>query len=149
MNPENVTVLKERIAFLEQELQETKVREARCSQIMESNMVGVLFWHLDGRVLDANQHMLDLTGYSREDLVQGNVNWLGMTPPEYLEQELRAHQQLAETGVCSPFEKEYIRKDGSRVPVLIGGAFLKGSQEEGVSFLIDVTEPASFSSLHR
>lgn len=112
-------------------------RESRYRQLMETNMVGVLFWHRDGRVLEANDKVLEVTGYDRNDLEQGRVQWLAMTPPEFADRERFAHGELAATGVCTPFEKEYIRKDGSRIPVLIGGAMLKESPEEGVCFLLD------------
>lgn len=119
-------------------LQELRAREDRYRQVMETNMVGVLFWHVDGRILEANDQVLEITGYSREDLEQGRVNWLAMTPPEFAEQEAAAGRELAATGVCTPFEKEYIRKDGSRVPILIGGAFLRGSRQEGVCFVLNI-----------
>jgi PAS domain S-box-containing protein len=144
---ESIEALHERIRRLEAELRvkerllgEADAREPRYRQLMESNMVGVLFWHVDGRMLDANDKVLEITGYDRTDLVQGKINWAAMTPPEYADREAEAHRQLAEQGVCAPFEKEYVRKDGSRVPILIGGAFLKGSREEGVCFLLDISQ---------
>jgi PAS domain S-box-containing protein len=135
-----VAALEEKLATRDRELQEVQIRERRFSQIMTSNMVGVLFWHVDGRILDANQRVLDLTGYTREEMNRGEINWLAMTPPEYMAREQQAHRELAESRVCTPFEKEYIRKDGKHVPILIGGAFLEGSWEEGVSFVIDVAD---------
>lgn len=134
------TALIQRIAFLEEELKQSRAREARYSQIMECNMVGVLFWHKDGRVLEANQQVLDLTGYSRDELVAGEMNWRVMTPPEFMDRELAAHEELTKTGVCAPFEKEFIRKDGCRVPILIGGALLKDSPEQGVCFILDLSD---------
>jgi len=94
--------------------------EARFRRLMEANIIGVMFFHLDGRVLDANTAYLNTIGYTRADLRAGLVRWSGITPPEYQERDLRGVQELRQTGICTPFEKEYIRKDGSRVPILIG-----------------------------
>lgn len=121
-------------------LQELRASEDRYRQVLETNMLGVLFWHADGRILEANDKVLEITGYSRGDLERGRVNWLAMTPAEFAEQEAAAGRELAATGVCTPFEKEYIRKDGSRVPILIGGAFLRNSREEGVCFVLDIED---------
>lgn len=132
--------LEQELHHREQELEASRAREARSRQMMDSNMVGVLTWHNDGRILDANDVVLNITGYSRDDLEQGRMSWLNMTPPEFMPREEAAHRELAERGVCTPFEKAYYRKDGTQVPILIGGAFLKGSQTEGVCFLLDISE---------
>lgn len=132
--------LETEIAERDELLAESRAREARYRQLMESNMVGVLFWHADGRVLEANDVVLKLTGYSHEDLAQGKMSWLTMTPPEFADREEAAARELAANGVCTPFEKEYIRKDGRRVPILIGGAMLANSAVEGVCFVLDISE---------
>ncbi len=121
---------------------EAKLREneARFRRIMDSNMVGIFFWHADGRILDANDRFLEMTGYTREDLMAGRVNHLGLTPPEFAELDRGAFGQLATLGVCTPFEKEYTRKDGSRLPILLGAATLEGQSDQGVCFIIDVLD---------
>jgi PAS domain S-box-containing protein len=143
-DPANPPLGEERIRQLEAELQQLRAQlaareasEARYRQLMESNMVGVLFWHTDGRVLEANDAALAITGYSRDDLQQGRINWESMTPPEYADRDREALHSLAKRGICDQFEKEYVRKDGSRIHVVIGGAMLKGSAEEGISYLLD------------
>lgn len=132
--------LEARLRAQEEELQSLRKREVRYRQLMESNMVGVLFWNQEGQILDANDRVLEITGYTRDDLLAGRMNWLAMTPPEFVERERGALRELAETGVCTPFEKEYIRKDGSRVPILIGGALLAGSRDEGICFVVDISD---------
>ncbi|MBD1838848.1 PAS domain S-box protein [Coleofasciculus sp. FACHB-501] len=121
----------------EEALQES---EARFRRVVESNMIGILFWDVSGNVTEANNAFLEMVGYTREDLLLGKVHWKKMTPVEYNYLDEKGIQELAATGICSPFEKEYIRKDGSRIPVLLGGAVLEGSQDKGVCFVIDITE---------
>jgi signal transduction histidine kinase len=79
-------------------------------------------------------------GYTREDLKAGRINWRTLTPPEYNDLDLKALEEIAAKGVCTPFEKEYLRKDGSRVPVLIGSACFEDNPDEGVRFVLDLTE---------
>jgi PAS domain S-box-containing protein len=81
-----------------------------------------------------------LVGYEREDLVSGRVCWTDLTPPEWHESTSQALDELRTTGTAPPREKEYFRKDGSRVPVLIGGAMFEGSRHQGVSYVLDLTE---------
>src|SRR5215813_3182375 len=78
--------------------------------------------------------------YSREDVVSGRLRWTDLTPPEWCEWDERAVAELRSTGTFQPFEKEYYRKDGSRIPVLIGGALFEESGNEGVAFVLDLTE---------
>lgn len=113
--------------------------EARFRRLAESNMIGIMFSDISGKIAAANDALLEMVGYTQEDLLSGNLRWLDMTPPEYRQADERAIAQLKESGVCTPFEKEYIRKDGSRVPVLLGIALLEGSQQDTVSFVLDLT----------
>src|SRR5712675_553964 len=80
-----------------------------------------------------------MVGYDREDLAYGRIRWTELTPAEWVGATQRALTQLRATGSCESFEKEYFRKDGSRVPVLIGAAAFEG-REECVSFVLDLTE---------
>jgi diguanylate cyclase (GGDEF)-like protein/PAS domain S-box-containing protein len=115
-------------------------REARIRRLVESNIIGVYFWGIDGETPDANDAFLRIVGYTREDLNSAKISWIQMTPPECRAVDSRAIDELRTNGSCAPYEKEYIRKDGSRVPVLIGSAFLEGSQENGIAFVLDLTE---------
>jgi signal transduction histidine kinase len=78
--------------------------------------------------------------YSREDLVSGRVRWTDLTPPEWRESTARALSEIKATGTTQPYEKQYIRKDGSRVPVLVGSAMFEGSRNDGVAFVLDLSE---------
>jgi formate hydrogenlyase transcriptional activator len=130
----------------EREKSEVEVRElakgleAKIRRLVNSNVVGVVLWNLDGVITDANEAFLRTVQYDREDLASGRVRWTDLTPPEWRERDVLALAALEETGVFQPFEKEYYRKDGSRVPVLLGGAFFEGSKSEGVAFIADLTE---------
>lgn len=118
--------------------------EARLRRLVEASMMGVIFWNVHGEICDANQAFLDLVGYTRDDLKHDRLQWTEMTPPEYRELDAWGLNKLREHGAFPPLEKEYIRKDGSRIPVLIGGVFLEDSQEEGVSFVLDITDRKRF-----
>ncbi len=119
---------------------ELKEREARIRRLVDANIIGVIIWTFDGQIIEANDAFLAITGYSRDDLVSGRVNWVGMTPPEWEDADHQVLEQIKKSGTCLPFEKEYFRKDGSRVPVLVGPALFHGSQNEGVAFILDLTE---------
>lgn len=115
-------------------LSETKVR-----RIYDSGMIGLLFWDVDGRIEDANDAFLDLLGYTREDLAQGKLSWRALTPPEFAPVDERALEQVAREGRSAPFEKEYLSKDGRRVPVYVGAARLGEEANHGVAFVLDIT----------
>jgi diguanylate cyclase (GGDEF)-like protein/PAS domain S-box-containing protein len=115
-------------------------REAKIRRLFESNIVGIWFFGLDGSITDANDAVLAMLGYSRQDLLEGKIRWREITPPEWGRANEHAIAELKQTGTCHPFEKEFVRKDGSRVPVLTAAAMFEGSSEHGVSFLLDLSE---------
>jgi PAS domain S-box-containing protein len=112
--------------------------EARFRALSESGVIGVLVADRE-RILEANDAFLDLMGYSRAEMLAGDIRWSEITPPEYAEADARALQELMDTGVVRPFEKEYIRKDGSRVSVVIGGAITGHQPVEWTSFVLDAS----------
>ncbi|MEO5821859.1 MAG: PAS domain S-box protein [Vicinamibacteraceae bacterium] len=114
-------------------------REARWRGVFGSPMVGIMFWDRSGAITDANDSLLQLIGYTREDLEAGRISWLDMTPAEERHLDTSALERVAATGVCDPYEKHYIRKDGSRVPIVIGAAMIAGSNELGVAYVQDIT----------
>lgn len=114
-------------------------REARIRRLVDSNIIGVFFWNLRGGMTDANDAFLQITGYARQDLLSGHLDWIRMTPPEYRAVDAQAIEELGRSGKTARYEKEFIRKDGSRVPILLGAALLEGSQENGVAFVLDLT----------
>jgi PAS domain S-box-containing protein len=114
--------------------------EAKIRRLVEANVVGIVMFTLEGPITGANDAFLQLVQYSREDLECGRVRWKDLTPAEWRDHDERAITQLKTTGIFRPFEKEYFRKDGSRVSVLLGGALFEGSRNEGVAFILDLTE---------
>ncbi len=125
---------------LQKEFSERKLTEARFRRLVESNAQGVIFWNTKGQVTVANDAFLQLLHYSREDLEARRINWLAMTPPDYAHLDRRAIEEIAANGVCKPYEKEFICKDGLRVPVLLGAASFQDNPDEGVCFIVDLTE---------
>ncbi len=124
-------------ARLYNDLQE---REARIRRLVDANIIGIMTWAVDGQIVEANDAFLGMLGYSREDLVSGQLRRKRLTPAEWHDADDRAMAKLKATGTVQPREKEYLRKDGSRVPVLVGAANLEGELEEGVAFVLDLTE---------
>ena len=135
-----------KIQVAEREKAEAEVRElakgleAKIRRLVEANVVGIVMWNLEGAITAANEAFLRLVQYDREDLTSGRLRWTDLTPSEWRSHDEQAVAALKATGIVQPFEKEYFRKDGSRVPVLLGGAFFEGSGNEGVAFVLDLTE---------
>jgi PAS domain S-box-containing protein len=126
----------------DQKRTETALRasESRFRKLFEADLMGVAIPDRFGAFRESNDELLRMTGYTREDQNAGLVRWDTMTPPEYADLD-RAHiAEAAERGSCTPYEKEYIRKDGSRVPILCGYALLEGSKDEYVGFVLDLSE---------
>jgi PAS domain S-box-containing protein len=115
-------------------------REARIRRLVDANIIGIIVWNAEGDILEANDAFLRMVRYEREDFISGRVRWRDLTPPEWQESTNRALAQVAQSGRSQPTEKEYIRKDGSRVPVMVGRAAFDASGKEGVAFVIDLTE---------
>ena len=122
---------------------EVRESDLRFRRLFDANIFGVAFKDFDGRVIDANSAFLTLTGFTREDLAVGAIRWDAMTPPEYRDRDEHAHAELRERGTCTSYEKEYVRKDGSRIPLLVGCAILREpyeTQRDYVVFCLDLTE---------
>ncbi len=112
----------------------------RVQAFFDSDMMGAIYWTVDGRITDANGRFLRMVGYTREELLGGVVRWAEMTPPEYAAQDEFALRELRETGLDTPYEKEYLRKDGTRIPILIGAAMVDEQRHEGVAFVLDLSD---------
>jgi PAS domain S-box-containing protein len=115
-------------------------REAKIRRLVDANIIGIYLWELEGRIIEANDTFLRIVGYEREDLLSGRVSWVDLTPPEWRDLDARAIEGLKIAGRLPPVEKEYFRKDGSRVPVLIGSAAFDEQRDQGVAFVLDLTE---------
>ncbi len=135
-----------KIQVAEREKAEAEVRqlasglEAKVRRLVDANVVGIVMWNLEGTITGANEAFLRMVQYDREDLASGRVRWADLTPPEWRGHAERAIADLKATGSFQPFEKEYFRKDGSRVPGLVGGALFEGGGKEGVAFVLDLSE---------
>jgi formate hydrogenlyase transcriptional activator len=112
----------------------------------QSTIAGVVSGEFD-RIPEVNDAFLDLVGYTREDLLAGRMNWPDLTPPEYTALDELAHEEGLRFGACTPFEKELIRKDGTRVPVLVATAVLKLSPFRWISFVQDLRERDRLESI--
>ncbi|EFH86186.1 PAS domain S-box protein [Ktedonobacter racemifer] len=110
--------------------------QERASILMNSNIIGIKV--IEGeQIVDANDTFMHMTGYTREDLRERHMNLLHMTAPEYLARTLEAHQELAAQQSLTPYEKEYVCKDGSRLPVLVGGIALEHHPRQAICFVLD------------
>jgi PAS domain S-box-containing protein len=119
---------------------EIEERETKIRRLVDANIIGIFIWDFDGRILEANEAFLDIVGYDHEDLVAGRIRWTELTPPEWRDRDARLIQEHLKNGSLQPFEKEYFRKDGSRAPVLIGVATFEEGGNQGVAFVLDLTE---------
>src|SRR6266481_3713122 len=115
-------------------------REEKIRRLVDANIIGIFAWDVEGRILEANDAFLHMVGYDRGDPASGRMRWTDLTPAEWRERDECARAELSSTGTVQPYEKEYFRKDGGRVPVLIGGALFEQSGSEGVAFVLDLTE---------
>jgi PAS domain S-box-containing protein len=115
-------------------------REAKFRGIYESNMVPVAFWNLEGFITDANDAYLKLTGVTRAELDDHKLRCKELTRTDQLHLDKQAIQEAITKGVCTSYEKVYVRRDGRPVPVLIGGVMLPGMHDSGVVLAIDLRE---------
>lgn len=112
--------------------------EDRLRYILSIATVGVIFFRLDGPIIDANDAFLRMSGYSHDDVAQGRVRWNVLTPPEFMPASLAALHELSTTGQATPYEKQYIRKDGTRWWGLFAGKRL--GENEAIEFILDISE---------
>jgi PAS domain S-box-containing protein len=115
-------------------------RESRVRRLVDSNIIGIFIWKDDGEIIDANEAFLRAVGFGRDDLALGRLNWTELTPAEWSDSHESRLADLKATGITQPYEKEYFRKDGSRVPVLVGAAKFDEEGNEGVAFVLDLSD---------
>jgi PAS domain S-box-containing protein len=116
-----------------------RVSETKFKRLVDSNIVGMIVADTEF-ILEANDVFFEMVGYSREDLATGNLRWTDLTPPEYAPLDEQGLLQLQTTGKCTPFEKEYIRKDGSRLPILIGATTLEEPPTTWLCLILDLSD---------
>jgi PAS domain S-box-containing protein len=140
INLQHIELNRGYIVAVVRDITERKRTEARFRRLVDSNAQGVFFWNMKGEITGANDSFLSLLHYSRDDLKDGQIRWNAITPPEYADLDQRALEDIAFAGACLPYEKQFIRKDGSRLDVLIGAATFEDDPGEGVAFALDLTE---------
>jgi PAS domain S-box-containing protein len=144
--PDRITVLKVLAAQAAIALENTRLyrdlehREAKIRRLVDANILGVCIANVDGAIVAANDAFLRIVQYSRDDLGAGLVSWMDLTPAEWRERDARALTEIQAAGTVQPYEKELFRKDGGRVPVLVGSALFEDGGREGVAFVLDLTE---------
>ncbi|MCM0591170.1 MAG: ATP-binding protein [Gloeotrichia echinulata CP02] len=133
----------ERLSRQRDRAQETlRAYEDKLKSFVDANIIGIALGEVDGLIHQANDEFLGMIGYTRSDLLAGRIDANQITAPEYLSlnQQKIAEAQENPNGACTPYEKEYIRKDGSRVPVLVGYVLLGEQRQESVAFILDLSQ---------
>jgi len=115
-------------------------REAKIRRLFDANILAIVIWNIEGAIVASNEAFLRMVQYDRDDVASGRVRWTDLTPDEWRERDERALAEAMATGTVQPYEKEWFRKDGSRVPVLVAGALFEDSSREGVGFALDLSE---------
>jgi PAS domain S-box-containing protein len=121
------------------DITERKTTEDKIRRLVDANILGIFIGNFEGLIIEANDAFLRMVQYGREDVSSGRLRWTDLTPPEWRERDERAVEEAKANGTIQPYEREYFRKDGSRVPVMIGSALFEGSNE-GVVFVLDLSE---------
>lgn len=119
---------------------EVAEREAKIRRLVDANIIGIVVWNADGDIVEANDAFLHMLCFTRDDLASGRLRWRDLTAPEFRELSEHSMMEAVQTGHAQPFEKEYFKKDGSRLPVIVGLAMFEASSKEGVAFVLDLTE---------
>jgi PAS domain S-box-containing protein len=138
---EGITAFTSDITESKQMEEALRKSEAKLRRLVEANVSGVAVADSQGHILEANDAYLKILDCTREELERGEINWQDFTPPEYHQLDQRILQELRETGVCQPIEKEYITRQGKRVPILLAGATIEWGEnvEKHIVFAIDIT----------
>jgi len=132
--------LKNELATRKRAEEALRESESRFRRLSESNMIGIMFWDLKGRITDANDAFLEMLGFTRDDLAAGRIHWDQVTRPENLSLDEQAFTEMRDTGACTPFKRQFVRKDGTPVTLLFGAALLEGSQNKIACFALDISK---------
>ncbi|MCC8935668.1 AAA family ATPase [Bradyrhizobium sp. Arg68] len=144
--PARITVLKLLAAQAAISLENTRLyrdlaeREAKIRRLVDANIIGIVIFDFEGQIIEANDAFLRMLGLDRDDFASDRVRWTDLIAPEWRDRSAQAMQEVKTIGTAQPFERDYLRKDGSRVPVLIGAANLEENGSQGVAFVLDLTE---------
>ena len=117
-----------------------RLSEKRFKRLATSDIIGIVFGSVHGNLNYVNDEYLRIIGYSREQFEGARILWPEITPPEWFPADKKGIAEARRTGSCTPYEKEYVRQDGSRIPVLIGYTLLDEAGDDLVAFILDLTE---------
>jgi PAS domain S-box-containing protein len=114
--------------------------EATVRRLIDANLMGIFTWNVEGRIVEANETFRKMVQWDREDVASASLRWTDLTPKEWRARDELAVADLKATGTMHPYQKEYFRKDGSRVPVLVGAALFEEGGNNGIAFALDLSE---------
>jgi PAS domain S-box-containing protein len=137
---EKLRASEERLVETSRLYRELEDREAKIRRLVDANILGITTWNVEGAILAPNEAFLRMVQYDHEDVAAGRVRWWDMTPADWRDRAERALAEVIQIGTVQPFESEFIRKDGSRVPVLVGATLFQVGGNEGVAFVLDLSE---------
>jgi PAS domain S-box-containing protein len=144
--PDRISVLKVLASQAAISLENTRLyrdledRERKIRRLVDANIMAIFLWNIEGAIVASNEAFLRMVRYDREDVASGRLRWTNLTPTEWREHDERALAEIKASGSVQPYEKEFFRKDGSRVPVLVAGALFEEGGSEGVAFALDLSE---------
>ena len=139
--PEGLSIFTRDVTGQRRAAEELRVSNERFRRLYEANLIGIVFWNTETGVTDGNDEYFRLAGFTRKEFAdRGGILFGELTPPEFKEKEQQIFKRMLAKGVSGLYEKEYLHKDGTRVPVVIGLALLNNSRQEGVSFAMDITD---------
>jgi len=120
--------------------QQLRYSERKLHTLVESNIIGV--WVIDdaGRIYEVNDRLVQMLGYSKEELLSGTIRWQQLTSPDYQEAQAQTSKTILSSGAFLPYEKEFLRKDGSRLSALVGGAMIDQERKIGLALILDISE---------
>lgn len=134
------TLAEERAADLRASEAALRASESQLRRMVDSNVLGIIIARSDGTIVEANDAFLEMVGVSAHDIQSGSLDWIELTPQEFRSFDRNVIETIKTTGNHKPFEMEFMRRDGSRIPVLAGMAYLGGPEELTAGMILDLTE---------
>jgi PAS domain S-box-containing protein len=119
---------------------ELLLNEEKLRAFVNTNFMGIACFDIDGEISQANEEFLQIIGYCRQDLLAGKINWVEITPIEYRDIEEKAINEARLKGICTPYEKEVVCKNGNRISILIGYTLVGEEREQAVCFILDLSQ---------
>jgi PAS domain S-box-containing protein len=141
-----ITVLKVLVSQAAVSLENTRLyrdledREGKIRRLVDANILGIATWNVEGAILNSNEAFLRMVQYDHDDVAAGRVRWWDMTPTDRRERAEQALAEVIRTGTVQPFESEFFRRDGTRVPILVGATLFQEGGNDGVAFILDLSE---------